>query len=119
MKTDVQDSVLEPGLDHLTRTSGIRPEAAVELDCMKRAASDPKRTSTNFSAISNFKAGNVIRQVSIDERLRWFSAEVIIIIVGILIALAIDKWRQEIENENIEHDTFSSSSSICALLRSR
>jgi len=35
-------------------------------------------------------------------RSRWFLAELIIIIAGVLIALAIDEWRSKIEDANLE-----------------
>ena len=37
-------------------------------------------------------------------RVRWFAAEFIIIIAGILTALAIDEWRENIDNERVEQE---------------
>jgi hypothetical protein len=65
---------------------------------------DPKRAAGSLSEIFTFDNEFVIRQVSNSERLRWFAAEVLIIITGILIALAIDEWRQNNENNNIERE---------------
>jgi len=41
---DIQESRVEPGQNRLARTSGIRPEADISLECLKMSANDPKRT---------------------------------------------------------------------------
>ena len=38
------------------------------------------------------------------ERSRWFAAELIVIVVGVLIALAIDEWRGNVEKSSNEVD---------------
>jgi len=41
---------------------------------------------------------------SLSNSLRLLSAELFVIVAGVLIALAIDEWRQNIENEDLEHE---------------
>lgn len=42
--------------------------------------------------------------VSLGERSRWFLAEFVIIIVGVLVALAIDEWREGLQDKEREQE---------------
>jgi len=55
---------------------------------VKNDSNDP-----NAAALSRFS-----------ERSKWLLAELVIIIVGVLIALAIDEWRGKIEDANLERE---------------
>ena len=52
MIADIQELRVEPGQNRLARTSGIRPEADISLECLKMSANDPKRTLNNYARIS-------------------------------------------------------------------
>ena len=69
-------------------------------------ANDPKRSSSSQCGerlvdndITNLNTTILSR---FGGQSRWFFAELIIIIAGVLIALAIDEWRGKIENANLE-----------------
>ena len=42
--------------------------------------------------------------VSLGERSRWFLTEFVIIIVGVLVALAIDEWREGLQDKEREQE---------------
>ena len=62
MIADIQESRVEPGQNRLARTSGIRPEADISLECLKMSANDPKRT---LGKVGWLTAGKAVRKTAI------------------------------------------------------
>ena len=77
--------------------AALPPIPATGLEWGSEAAFDPKRTYHLAMNVSS----------KLHTAARRFAAELTAIVAGVLIALAIDEWRQNLQNESIERDYYT------------
>ncbi len=82
MIADIQESRVEPGQNRLARTSGIRPEADISLECLKMSANDPKRPSAYVCEFQDWNAAAETFDEKVTDKQRSSSKPAVMRIKG-------------------------------------